>query len=64
MARWTAFPYDSSAYTYDPAALKRKWADLHAGDAERPAAPPPTTMMRGSAIAFSPTQPRNGASIA
>ena len=34
MARWTAFPYDSSAYTYDPAALKRKWADLHAGDAE------------------------------
>lgn len=32
MAKWTAFPYD--AYTYDTAALKKKWARLHAGDAE------------------------------
>lgn len=34
MAKWTAFPYDSDAYTYDLAALKKKWARLHAGDAE------------------------------
>ena len=34
MAKWTAFPYDHSAYTYDAAALKKKWARLHAGDAE------------------------------
>ena len=34
MARWTAFPHDASAYTYEPAALRRKWARLHAGDAE------------------------------
>jgi tetratricopeptide (TPR) repeat protein len=34
MAKWTAFPYDASAYTYDAAALKKKWARLHAGDAE------------------------------
>ena len=34
MAKWTAFPYDSADYTYDAAALKKKWARLHAGDAE------------------------------
>ena len=34
MAKWTAFPYDADAYTYDTAALKKKWARLHAGDAE------------------------------
>lgn len=34
MAGWIAFPYDSAAYTYDAAALKKKWAALHAGDAE------------------------------
>jgi len=34
MARWTAFPHDAHAYTYDAAALKKKWARLHAGDAE------------------------------
>ena len=34
MARWTAFPHDADAYTYDVAALKKKWARLHAGDAE------------------------------
>ncbi len=34
MAKWTAFPYDSAPYTYDAAALKKKWARLHAGDAE------------------------------
>jgi tetratricopeptide (TPR) repeat protein len=34
MAKWTAFPYDSAEYTYDAAALKKKWARLHAGDAE------------------------------
>jgi len=34
MAKWTAFPYDASAYTYDAAALKKKWARLHAGDVE------------------------------
>ncbi len=34
MAKWTAFPYDAAAYTYDTAALKKKWARLHAGDAE------------------------------
>ncbi len=34
MAKWTAFPYDNAAYTYDAAALKKKWARLHAGDAE------------------------------
>ncbi len=34
MAKWTAFPYDATAYTYDAAALKKKWARLHAGDAE------------------------------
>src|SRR5512140_3682762 len=34
MAKWTPFPYDASEYTYDPAALKKKWARLHAGDAE------------------------------
>jgi tetratricopeptide (TPR) repeat protein len=34
MPKWTAFPHDSAAYTYDGAALKKKWARLHAGDAE------------------------------
>lgn len=34
MAKWTAFPYDSAAYTHDAAALKKHWARLHAGDAE------------------------------
>lgn len=34
MAKWTAFPYDAAEYTYDAATLKKKWARLHAGDAE------------------------------
>jgi tetratricopeptide (TPR) repeat protein len=34
MAKWTAFPHDSGDYTYDAAALKKKWARLHTGDAE------------------------------
>ncbi|HEX2542988.1 MAG TPA: hypothetical protein VHM00_18145 [Caldimonas sp.] len=34
MARWIAFPHDAGPYTYEPAALKKKWARLHAGDAE------------------------------
>jgi hypothetical protein len=34
MAKWTAFPYDTAEYTYDAATLKKKWARLHAGDAE------------------------------
>jgi tetratricopeptide (TPR) repeat protein len=34
MAKWTAFPYDSDAYRYDTAALRKQWARLHAGDAE------------------------------
>ncbi|MFM2447992.1 MAG: hypothetical protein RIS44_442 [Pseudomonadota bacterium] len=34
MAKWTAFPYDNAAYVYDAATLKKKWARLHAGDAE------------------------------
>ena len=34
MAKWTAFPYASDVYQYDAAALKKKWARLHAGDAE------------------------------
>ena len=34
MAKWTAFPHDASAYTYDAATLKKNWARLHAGDAE------------------------------
>jgi tetratricopeptide (TPR) repeat protein len=34
MAKWTAFPHDSADYSYDAAALKKKWARLHAGDAE------------------------------
>ena len=34
MARWTAFPYDAAAYTYDTGTLKKKWARLHVGDAE------------------------------
>ena len=34
MAKWTAFSHDNSPYVYDVAALKKKWARLHAGDAE------------------------------
>ena len=34
MAKWTAFPYDEDAYHLDAAALKKKWARLHLGDAE------------------------------
>jgi tetratricopeptide (TPR) repeat protein len=34
MAKWTPFPYDNAAYAYDAAALKKRWARLHAGDAE------------------------------
>ena len=34
MAKWTAFPYDNSAFQYSPAALKKHWARLHTGDAE------------------------------
>jgi tetratricopeptide (TPR) repeat protein len=34
MANWTAFPHDASAYHYDGATLKKKWARLHAGDVE------------------------------
>ena len=34
MAKWTAFPHDADPYHYDPATLKKKWARLHAGDAE------------------------------
>ena len=34
MAKWTAFPHDADAYSYDAATLKKKWARLHAGDAE------------------------------
>jgi tetratricopeptide (TPR) repeat protein len=34
MPKWTVFPYDTAAYRYDAAALKKNWARLHAGDAE------------------------------
>ena len=34
MAKWTAFPHAAGAYTYDNAALKKKWVRLHTGDAE------------------------------
>lgn len=34
MAQWTPFPYDAAEYTHSPAALKKHWARLHAGDAE------------------------------
>ncbi len=34
MTRWTAFPHDSADYTLTPAALKKQWPRLHAGDAE------------------------------
>ncbi len=34
MAKWTAFPHDSTPYTHSPAALKKLWARLHAGDVE------------------------------
>lgn len=34
MAKWKPFPHDASPYSYDAAALKKKWARLHLGDAE------------------------------
>lgn len=34
MAKWTAFPYDNSAFVYDAASLKKHWTRLHLGDAE------------------------------
>lgn len=34
MAKWTAFPYDNTAFQHDAAALKKQWARLHQGDAE------------------------------
>jgi tetratricopeptide (TPR) repeat protein len=34
MAKWTAFPYDNSAFQYSPATLKKQWARLHTGDTE------------------------------
>ena len=34
MAKWTAFAHDADAYSYDAATLRKKWARLHAGDAE------------------------------
>jgi hypothetical protein len=35
VAKWTAFPHNSAAYTYDAAALKKKWARLHAGEFQK-----------------------------
>ena len=34
MAKWAAFPYDRTDYTYDPGQLRKQWARLHAGDGE------------------------------
>ncbi len=34
MAKWTAFRYTDADYRLTPAALKKQWARLHAGDAE------------------------------
>jgi hypothetical protein len=34
MPAWHPFPHDAAAYDRPPAALKRVWARLHAGDAE------------------------------
>ena len=34
MAKWTAFPYDDADYSVTAAALKKRWARLHTGDAE------------------------------
>ena len=34
MAKWTAFPHDAATTPTTPRALKKKWARLHAGDAE------------------------------
>ncbi len=34
MAKWTAFPHDNAAFDMDSATLKKRWARLHAGDAE------------------------------
>ncbi len=34
MTHWTAFPHGADAYRFDAATLKKKWARLHAGDAE------------------------------
>ncbi len=36
MAKWTAFPYDDADYSLTTAALKKRWARLHIGDAEPP----------------------------
>ncbi len=34
MAKWTAFPYDNTAFRYSATTLKKHWARLHTGDAE------------------------------
>lgn len=34
MAKWTTFPYDDADYSVTAAALKKRWAQLHLGDAE------------------------------
>ncbi len=34
MAKWTPFPHDAAPFMLDAAALKKKWARLHQGDAE------------------------------
>jgi tetratricopeptide (TPR) repeat protein len=34
MAKWTAFPYDNTAYQYDTSTLRKKWVRLHLGDTE------------------------------
>ena len=34
MVKWTAFPYDDADYSVTAAALKKRWARLHTGDAE------------------------------
>ncbi len=34
MAKWHAFPHTDVAYSYDATTLEKKWARLHAGDAE------------------------------
>jgi len=34
MAKWTAFPYDNSAFVHTLTSLKKAWPKLHKGDAE------------------------------
>ena len=34
MSKWTAFPYDNSAFVHTLASLKKAWTKLHKGDAE------------------------------